>query len=255
MPTDKTQVLLLSTFHMGETNDQHQLKLDLSSPKRKEELRQINRSLASFQPTHICVEVSAHNQKALEDDYAKYRKARNTYRPAFDGEISLLAYEIGRHCDLSTLYGINALLEYDYAAITKLAESLRMYRFQSDLDGSITELLTTSHSIAQHGTLAELLQYYNSPLMMDTLININADLLTYVNRPDTYEGADTAAAYYQRNLRIFANLHRLDLQPTDRALIIMGGSHIAFLRQFIRRSHRYEEIPVLPFLKEIFKKN
>ncbi|MCB0629972.1 MAG: DUF5694 domain-containing protein [Saprospiraceae bacterium] len=248
MDNNQTSVLLLSTFHMGRSSDQHQLQLDLSSPERQDEIRRINKSLATFQPTHICVEVSPHYQATLDLDFQDYCRAPATHRSDFDGEILLLAYEIARQCGLTKLQGINAPLAYDYAAIQQLAAEQHNEIFLSTFQNLISELLNTSRGIAREGTLADLLHYYNSPEILDHLINLNADLLAGVNSPEAYEGADTAAIYYQRNLRIFANLQRLPLQPHDRVLIIMGGSHIAFLQQFISRSGRFQLADIFPYL-------
>lgn len=73
--------------------------------------------------------------------------------------------------------------------------------------------------------------------------------LTYVGTQNEFEGADEAAKYYQRNLRIYSNLNRLALTPEDRVFILSGGSHTAFLNDFLRRSLKYAVVDAMDYLK------
>ena len=73
--------------------------------------------------------------------------------------------------------------------------------------------------------------------------------MTYVGTENGFEGADEAAKYYQRNLRIYSNLNRLLLEKDDRVFIISGGSHSAFLREFMRRDEKYEMVNTFDYLK------
>ncbi len=60
------------------------------------------------------------------------------------------------------------------------------------------------------------------------LIAVNADMLNHAGTEEGFEGADEAAKYYQRNLRMYSNLNRIDLEEHDRVFILMGASHTAF---------------------------
>lgn len=89
----------------------------------------------------------------------------------------------------------------------------------------------------------------NHPKLLDLLITANADILTYVGTKNGFEGADEAAKYYQRNLRIYSNLNRLKLNKNDRVFILSGGSHTAFLREFMKRDEKYEMVNTFDYLK------
>lgn len=64
---------------------------------------------------------------------------------------------------------------------------------------------------------------------MESLININADLLTYISSKGNAEGADEAAKFYHRNLVMFSNLNQIPVDKNDRIFILMGAGHTAFL--------------------------
>jgi predicted proteasome-type protease len=56
-----------------------------------------------------------------------------------------------------------------------------------------------------------------------------------VGAGDTYVGADLVAAWYKRNIRIFANLQQI-AEPGDRILVIFGGGHAAILRELVEHA-------------------
>jgi len=96
--------------------------------------------------------------------------------------------------------------------------------------------------------LSDQLKQINHDQYLDFLITINADILTHAGTKDGFEGADEAAKYYQRNLRMFSNLNRLELTHDDRVFILMGASHTAFLRDFISRNPKYKMVDTFKYL-------
>ena len=97
--------------------------------------------------------------------------------------------------------------------------------------------------------LLEKLKLKNHPRYLDFLIAVNADMLTHVGSNQGFEGADEAAKFYHRNLRMYSNLHRIDLNEDDRVFILMGAAHTAFFRDFLNRSTKYEMVNTFEYLK------
>ena len=95
----------------------------------------------------------------------------------------------------------------------------------------------------------EKIQSINTPGFMDFLINENADILTHIGTGSGFEGADEAAKFYQRNLRMYSNLNRIQVDEQDRIFILMGGTHTAFFNTFLRRSPKYQLVDVSPYLR------
>ncbi len=83
----------------------------------------------------------------------------------------------------------------------------------------------------------------------DFLINYNADMLMYVNSKDNFGGADEIAKFYKRNIRMFANINKIEMNEDDRVLIILGGTHAAFMDKFMLRSLIYKLISLKKYLK------
>ena len=139
-------------------------------------------------------------------------------------------------------------MEYNYTInnhLTNTLDSTTYNKFQSNPFGSIPDL-----NIFEEGlSLLEKLKRMNHPKFLDFLITANADILTYVGTENGFEGADEAAKYYQRNLRIYANLNRIPMKQEDRVFILSGGSHTAFLNEFLGRSLKYELVNTFDYLK------
>ena len=84
---------------------------------------------------------------------------------------------------------------------------------------------------------------------MESLININADLLTYISSKGNSEGADEAAKFYHRNLVMFSNLNQVSIDKNDRVFILMGGTHTAFFNDFLKRSPKFKLENTFDYLK------
>jgi hypothetical protein len=73
--------------------------------------------------------------------------------------------------------------------------------------------------------------------------------MTSVHKDGKFEGADVAADYYRRNLRIFANFNRTAISPGNKVLVLYGASPVAFFRDFMKRNHTYDVKDIQEFLK------
>ena len=66
---------------------------------------------------------------------------------------------------------------------------------------------------------------------------------------DEYIGADWATAWFNRNLRIFANLQRITERPDERILLVIGAGHVPILRHCVQASPEYELVEVQEYLR------
>lgn len=244
---DKIKVLNFATFHMGSTSDARSVEFDKENKKNQEDAGKIAQIISRFQPTVICVEVPFGQNAELNEEYRKYLAAPDK-ASTYYGEVGLVAFEVGRINNVDRLYGIDHKMEYNYTineALTNVLDSVTYNDFQSNPFKSIPHL-----NIFEEGlSLMEKLSRMNHPEFLDFLITANADILTYVGTENGFEGADEAAKYYQRNLRIYANLNRLPIKKHDRVFILSGGSHTAFLNEFLKRSLKYEVVDTFDYLK------
>lgn len=252
---EKIQVLNFGTFHFGSTSDANKTVFDEESDNSKIEIRKIAQLIAQFQPTIICVEKLPVKNIQLNQDYQEYLQNPADLSTK-DGEISMLAFEVGRLCNVSKIYGIDNHMGYNYS-VGDFIESSPDY--ENSIDPT-TYLELTNDPMKNYPGIAEKEKRYdslslleklnliNEPAYLDYSINMNADKLLYVGIDDGFEGADNAAIFYHRNMKIYSNLNRIKMNKEDRIFILMGAAHTAFLKEFIKRSPKFEMVNTVEYL-------
>lgn len=242
---DAVPVLNLGTFHMGYTNDANTTEFDEHNKENVRQVHEIAKAIAAFKPTVIIVETTPEYQEQLETLYRAYLKNPEMTFQNPD-EIELLAYETGRLSGTERIYGIDYKEGYNYSIYYQLqnkVDSLTYVRYGEMMD------VNEAQFDEKNASVLELLKMTNHPDYLDFLININADLLTYVSTKGKAEGAEQAAKFYHRNLVMFSNLNQVELGKDDRVFILMGATHTAFFNDWIRRSPKYRLVNVFDYLK------
>jgi hypothetical protein len=233
---------------MGSTTDANSIPFDINDKKNQADAKAIAKLIAEFEPTIICVEVPREKNEELNKEYQKYL-VNPSKVSTYSGEIGLVAFEVGRISKVARLEGIDYEMSYNYnigSEIVNSIDSTTLKKFYANPFVSMPELSTVNPATL---SLLEKLKINNSQKYLDFLITINADLLTHIGTEKGYEGADEAAKFYKRNLRIYSNLNRIHATKDDRIFILSGGSHAAFLKEFMERSPKYELVNTLNYLK------
>lgn len=242
----KIQVLNFATFHMGETSDAHSTEFDEENEESQADAEAVAKRLAAFKPTIICVEVPREYNNELAQEYKRYLE-HPIEASTYYGEVGLVAFAVARHAGLDRLYGIDHKLNYNYRIAEEIENTIdpaTLMGFSEDPFQMWPELRVDEEALS----LREKLRHFNMPAFLDFLIAVNADMLALAGTENGFEGADEAAKYYQRNLRIYSNLNRIPMTKDDRVLIISGGSHTAFLREFIQRSPKFAMVQTAHYL-------
>ncbi|MCE2613184.1 DUF5694 domain-containing protein [Flavobacteriaceae bacterium D16] len=244
----KIKVLNFGTFHFGYTTDANTTEFDEHDDSNLIAAHEVVAKLAEFKPTVLIVEHIPKRNERLQADYEAYLKNPDTvYKNT--GEVRMLAYELGRLAGTKRIYGIDHKMGYNY----RIGETIEENHIDSVTHDAFYEDPSAYFPSANINTdtlsLLKHLKLMNDDRFLDFLITVNSDALTYVGSEEGFEGADEAAKYYQRNLRMFSNLNRIKFNKDDRVFILMGASHTAFFRDFIRRSLTYEMVNTFDYLK------
>ncbi|MDV6168990.1 DUF5694 domain-containing protein [Flavobacterium sp. DG1-102-2] len=242
---DAVPVLNVATFHMGETTDANSTEFDENDKKNQQDVKRVAILLAEFKPTIIVIESLPERDSIRRADYLDYLQHPDKKFKDPD-ERELLAYEIGRLSGAQKLYGIDFKEGYDYdigeQVISKVDKTTTTKYWQL-IDEN--EKKNPEKGIPFY----DLFRLNNHPQYLESLININADLLTYISSKGKSEGANEAAKFYHRNLVMFSNLNQIQVNKNDRILILMGGTHTAFFNDFLKRSPKYKPENIFKYLK------
>lgn len=233
---DAVPVLNIATFHMGETSDASSTAFDEKDSKNQNEIRMLAKKLAAFRPTIIIIEDRPKNDSIRKADYLDYLQHPDKKFKDPD-ERELLAYEVGRLSGAEKIYGIDFKEGYDYQIGGKVAHSV-----DKSTNSRYWKLIEENEKKNPEEGIPfyDLFKLNNHPQYLESMININADMLTYISSKEKSEGADEAAKFYHRNLVMFSNLNQIHLSNYDRVFILMGGTHTAFFNDFLKRSPKYK---------------
>lgn len=243
----KIEVLNFGTFHMGETSDAYKTEFDENDKENQKAVHKIAAMLAKFKPTVILVETRPEHDEKLQKLYKEYIKNPDM-KFKNPNEVELLAYELGRLSGTQRIYGIDHKMSYNYRIGAEINNEIDKEMLKKYYRNPIP-FHTSAQVDLDNLSLLNHLKLSNHDLYLDFLITANADMLTHIGSKKGFEGADEAAKYYQRNLRMYSNFNRIKLTENDRVFILMGASHTAFFRNFISRSPKYKMVNTFDYLK------
>lgn len=255
-PPKKTEVLTLGSFHFAfrnldliktSTEDQ----IDVLEPKYQKEIEEIVERIAKFKPTIIAVEIDPIKQAKYDSLYNKYLEGN--YKLGRD-EVEQIGFRVAKMMKLKTLYCVNSWGR-DYEVLNTVLEgkdSLENKKFMNYFNEYADTLKQyfPKQVFKTKGIRAELIQK-NDPG------NINRDMGTYLIGTFKYETKDNeffgpdfvTGWWFNRNLRIFRNIQKINAKPTDRILVIFGAGHMTLLNSFFEASPEYKLLKVNDYLK------
>ncbi|MCW3169289.1 DUF5694 domain-containing protein [Chryseobacterium sp. 09-1422] len=242
---DAVPVLNVATFHMGQTPDANSTEFNEHDLKNQLEIKEVAKLLAEFKPTIIVIEDLPQNDSLRNMYYQEYVKNPKLKFENPD-ERELLAYEVGRLSGSKKIFGIDFKENYNY----KIGYFVPNKMDKNTNDAYWKLSAENDRKNPEDGIpFYDLFKLNNHPQYLESLINLNADMLTYVSTKGKSEGADEAAKFYHRNLVMFSNLNQIPIDKNDRIFILMGGAHTAFFMDFLKRSPKYKVENIFDYLK------
>lgn len=267
------QIMLLGTFHFqdrGVDRYKPQAGLDILSAGRQSEIVEVVERLAAFQPTKVAVERGPEYQQEIDASYRAYLDG------AFElpaDEVYQLGFRLAKRLGHGKLYCVNAWGRHYEPAI-----DMDAYVEEHGLDRAYLDNLLSPHTpeayarehgqehlLSQWGPRFEALYAHwdrskTELTVREILLRANAEEVIVrghghylvdgfkVGVGSEYPGVDWVTNWYNRNLRIFANLQRITESPDERILLIIGGGHLAILRHCVLASPEYELVEVREYL-------
>ena len=257
----KPQVLLLGVFHFaGEQMDVNttppELRVDMLSPERQQQIEQLVIKLAAFKPTKIAIEVPPQREAFYDSLYNDYRagKPLTGKYPLKADETIQLSFRLAKLLKLVKLYPIDAQSFRFKLSASDSVLTFEKYKDQTDpsftyWDSHYDAVKLYQDSLAFYLPLNKYLQYLNSPVKQAK--TIGRWLITTKRGSNTEPvGADGfITRYFNRNVRIYSNVQRIVTDPADRILIIYGATHMYMLEQLFAASPDFNLRDVAPYLK------
>lgn len=234
-----TQILLLGTFHFGESN------IDFASPDAQNELDVFVQKLAQFQPDTVAVEIATHEQEIVSNSYRAFQledlrnpeKIKtgicdvcmygNTAPLPYTNESVQVGYRLAKMLNLPDVYAvdIDSGLRGDLETIFPLL-------------GDVITKVETAMSNHAKDSIIDQYKYYNSEEF--SLLNHGIYLkANSIQKEGKYIGSELVTSWYDRNLKIYSNLQKL-AQNSERLFVIYGTGHLQILKDLIQADPNFK---------------
>ena len=254
IPTDlgfdepRAQLLLLGTFHFTDAGlDGYKPKhdVDILSEERQQELAEVLDRLAEFAPTHIAVEWNREDQERLDERYGKYLAGEFEIT---SNEIYQLGFRLAKRLGHERLWAVDADgRRYEPSVDRKkwAKKNDQGWLYNHDWHKRYEKLYEWEDKRKTQVSLRDTLIYANSPERL--AIGHGHYLVGGFKTSDgeEYPGADHLSGWwYNRNLRIFANVSQSARKEDDRVLLIIGAGHVPILRHAAQSAPDVELVEV-----------
>ena len=227
---EDARVLVLGVFHFGNPGlDYVKSEVpDVLSTERQKEIAAITEALARFKPTKVMVEAPEARGAALNAEYRAWREGK---RALARDEVEQLGFRLAAKMNHDAVYAIDVKGDMNLDGVIEEAKKSDP-AFLASFDALMKEVIGPQQRMQVEKPLRDTLRFVNDPA------NVRRGHQAYVEmaRIGSSEnpiGAEQSAVWYERNLKIFANLARL-AKPDDRIVVIYGSGHTAILQQLVR---------------------
>ncbi len=242
----KVPVLTLGTFHFNFPNlDQVKVSdeniIDVLEPKYQQEIEELVNRLYRFKPTIIVIERGHSLQHKVDSLYRLYREGGFVLGRSEDQQIG---FRLAKKLNLEKLYCVDAWGEpYDKTLKLMQDDSSEEYKsFERSFSDNSDSLYRYEPQMIfkSKGIIAELIELNREENIVKGLGNYLIGHYKFEVDPYDYTGVDfETGRWFNRNLRIFRNIQRIDVGADDRILVIYGSGHLNVLNYLFEASPEY----------------
>ncbi|MGD1148047.1 MAG: DUF5694 domain-containing protein [Thermoanaerobaculaceae bacterium] len=224
----RAEVLVLGVYHMANPGrDIFNMQADdVLSPKRQEEIAELEAALKKFQPTKIAVEAD-YGTDAVPKRYAEYLTGT---RPLSRNEVEQIGFRLAKDLGHTTIYPVDEEAEFPFQRVLDYAKATGQSAKLEAMMGEIGEMVKAQDQYLKTHTVLQTFLFMNSDARVAQDVGFYVLEARY-GEPGDYAGPDLLAEWYRRNARIYNNVAKLVATPEDRVLVIFGAGHLGWLRQ------------------------
>lgn len=252
----KTEVMTLGTFHfnfpnLDATQTSKNDQIDVLEPGFQKEIEAIVKKISAFKPTIIVIERQPSRQQHTDSIFNSYLSGNYKLRRAEEEQIGFrLARLLGvkkLHCVDEWGTFTEKIQNVVFGKDSVEAKKFETY-FENNPDSSKRFILAPVFKTK--GILAALRQDNDEITIKKSMGNYLIGLFKYESKENDFAGVDfETGRWFNRNLKIFRNIQRIETSPSDRILVIFGAGHMNLLNYFFDCSPEYRRVKTNDFLK------
>ncbi|WP_185965925.1 DUF5694 domain-containing protein [Flavobacterium sp. ZT3R18] len=245
----KKQILLLGTFHFENPGlDVAQINtFNVMTNKSQKELENITDKIKKFGPDKIFVEWKYEKQDKLDKFYAK--NTDSLFHNDAD-ELVQLAIRSAKKLGHKKLFAIDYnQTEFPYDSLVKgMQEANQLDLIKKNKEELVAHEKSQNQKIAKY-SLTELLIDYNAEESNAENVKWYLETCNKAGKKDNFVGAYLVSEWYKRNLYMYSLIQKLTENKDDKIMVLLGASHTAMLREFIKYDSDFEIIELKDVLK------
>lgn len=243
----RVPVLTLGTFHFNFPNlDQVKVSdeniIDVLDPIYQQEIEELVNRLYEFRPTVIVIERGYSLQHKVDSIYNLYREGGFVLGRSEDQQIG---FRLAKKLNLDKLYCVDDWGQlYDKTLKILQDDTSEEYKsFERSFSDNSDSLYRYEPQMLfkSKGIIAELVELNRRENIVNSLGNYLIGHFKFESQPYDYTGVDfETGRWFNRNLRIFRNIQRIDVGADDRILVIYGSGHLNILNYLFEASPQYK---------------
>ena len=259
-PDDRnSEVMVLGTFHFANVGEHHVINIesvDVTTPKRQNEIEALVRALAKYSPTIIALEWPSEQEEYLNVLYSQYldgswdSSGSELLQLIERSEIFQVGFRLANVLSLDRVYAIDEMTRRPLDRMQKFSEENGFHQFLDYRRSISKEIESIENERIRSSSLGHVI------LELSSIETAASDHSRYVEEVrfgdrDDQPGADVFVEWYRRNVLIFQNLYSITKGKIDeRILVIYGAGHVFPLRELVTSSPDFHLIEVAQFLSE-----
>ena len=250
----KSKVMIVGTFHFSDGGHDAfvpKFSVNINSETRQNELSELIELFSSFSPTIVAIESKPERQVFHDSLYREYLLDRYDLG---QNEIYQVCYRLARKMGLQKLYTIDAPARtYEsFENGDSIVKALCQENYIDTIYNKMYfDLYSTEDSLKSIWSLRKTFAYQNNPDRLELGLGhyLVGDFKAGV--PGNYIGPDASTYWWNRNLRIFANILQLAAKSNhEHVFVLIGAGHLPILRFLAKACPEIEYIDAYDMLKQ-----
>ncbi|MGB5273664.1 MAG: DUF5694 domain-containing protein [Flavobacteriaceae bacterium] len=237
----RSELFILGSFHFqdaGLDSYKPQYDIDILSAEKQLELEALLSAIERYNPTKIAIEAKRTSQARIDSLYYEFLAGRFELKA---NEIYQIGFRMAKRLGHPKVYAVDAsargfdsnLTETEYQEKhAYFAERMgpRAMAREEALNDSYMALYADDDQLKTKVSLLDYFLYQNSAARLSQGHGHYLIGDFKMNEKEDYFGADGAIWWYDRNIRIFANLLDINDPGKDRVFLLIGSGHVPLLK-------------------------
>ena len=228
------EVMIVGVYHLGNTTDLVHIERNNDNDLMLQ-AKEVVEALSRFNPTKLAVEAEWEVQSQLNESYRKFQLDEAN---PLKNEIQMIGFPLAKISGISEVSCIDWRRGDNESAsiddILQYAKENEPERYKKIMTTHIEPMQREAEELSG----LSILEGYKRVNEAETVKKMHQVYMEFamIGREKDYYAMDWLTWWYKRNLILYTNVRRLISSPQDRILLLIGGSHVHLIKQFLEES-------------------